>query len=89
MARVQIQMPMAAVDASRMREAFAMFDTDGSGRLSVDEVRAILTRGPDGLSNEELQGLLQDFDAGVSHELEYEEFVVAWSRDSSPVQLRR
>ena len=50
--------------SDRMREAFKMFDTDGSGTLSADEVLAILTQQSGGasLTIEDAQEFIKDFD---------------------------
>ena len=49
-----------------IRAAFAVFDADKSGALSVDELCTVLTRPGTGvtpLSVEEIQALIDEFDA--------------------------
>lgn len=62
---------------SSAREAFAIFDKDGSGTLSVKELRAILKR-PDGgapLADSEIEKIIRKFDINGDGELQLEEFV--------------
>jgi len=49
---------------SEMKAAFDAFDTDGSGALSVDELKAVMTisGGDDPLSEEEINSLIAAFD---------------------------
>ena len=48
----------------RYRDAFNMFDKDGSGSLSVEEVKAVLTRPGGGvpISDAEAAALIAEFD---------------------------
>ena len=67
-----------------LRKAFATFDTDGSGALSVKELTAILQRGSskDVHSAEEAERvaerLMNQFDLNSDGELEYDEFIAWW-----------
>jgi len=67
---------------SEMKAAFDAFDTDGSGALSVDELKAVMTisGGDDPLSEEEINSLIAAFDDNGDGELQYEEFAVLWAR---------
>ena len=51
---------------AKLRAAFAVFDTDGSGALSVDELRNVLARrgvgGRPAMSDDEIQALIDEFD---------------------------
>ena len=49
---------------SRLRAAFDTFDTDGSGSLSVAELKAVLTRPGTGItiSDEDIVRIIADFD---------------------------
>jgi hypothetical protein len=76
-----------------LRQAFALFDVDGSGSLSVDEIAAALQLGqsPDVFSRAEAhimaQRLIKDFDCNGDGELQYDEFVVWWRRRMSGQML--
>ena len=65
-----------------LRDAFAIFDIDQSGTLTVDELCAILTQ-PTAmnrpLTRQEVTALVEKFDANGNGVLEYEEFVQAFS----------
>ena len=68
---------------SQLKAAFAVFDKDGSGTLSADELKAILTRSVRGrppiLSPEMVDGLIKEFDANGDAVLSLDEFVKAWA----------
>ena len=51
-------------EEKRFREAFNVFDADGSGALSVAELRAVLTRPGGGtpLSDAEVEAIIAEFD---------------------------
>lgn len=70
----------ATADATRqalkkeygLRAAFAVFDKDGSGSLSAEELKAVLTRpgGGAALSDEEVRAIIDEFDANGDGELQ-------------------
>jgi len=61
-----------------IKAAFAVFDTDKSGSLSVDELRAILTRGVKPMISEaEVDEVVAAFDKDGSGTLSIEEFAEA------------
>ena len=64
-----------------LEEAFNIFDKDGSGALSVDELQQVLTRPGGGapLSREEVAEIISEFDTNNDGELQYEEFVALWN----------
>ena len=68
---------------SQLKAAFTIFDTDGSGTLSADELKAILTRSVRGgaplLSSERVDGLIAEFDTNGDGVLSLDEFVKAWA----------
>ena len=73
--------PVLAVE-ERIRAAFQAFDVDGSGSISVDELRTVLqTDVPGGtrMSEQDIEALVKDFDANGDGELQYEEFALLWS----------
>ena len=70
--------------AERLRGAFAMFDTDGDGRLSRDElIRVFLRPGVYAFRPEEVEGavdkIIADFDTDRDGGLQFEEFVAWWT----------
>ena len=63
-----------------IRDAFAVFDSDGSGALSAEELRAVLTRPGTGLQLSEADAaeILADFDTNGDGELQIDEFRPLW-----------
>ena len=78
-------MPKGAMEAARA--AFEVFDVDGSGSLSAEELKEILTRPTakangvisQGLSDEEVRSIIETFDVNGDGELQFEEFAVMWA----------
>lgn len=66
---------------AEIAKAFALFDTDSSGKLSVQEILAILTRSSTGsaLSLEDAQEIIDIFDEDDDGELDLNEFVEAFA----------
>ena len=64
-----------------LRLAFNVFDTDGSGALDHDEIKAIFTRPGGGMpmTDEEVDALILEFDANSDGELQFEEFRAMWA----------
>ena len=67
---------------AKLRAAFAVFDLDGSGALSVDELRSVLARrgvgGRPPMSDDEIQALIDEFDEDGDGQMQFEEFVNLW-----------
>ena len=61
-------------------KAFRLFDTDGSGKLSAQEIVAILTRtgGGAALTLQDAKEIVEDFDEDEDGELNIEEFAAAF-----------
>ena len=77
---VRLRCGMPPTQESMLRAAFGVFDADGSGALSVEELRAVLTRptaarrpsgsaGPLALSDEEIEALITEFDEEYAHRI--------------------
>jgi len=64
-----------------LREAFKVFDKDGNGFLTNDELRDIMTnKGKMKLSNDEVEEMLAAVDKNADGKLNYEEFIVLFSK---------
>ena len=68
---------------SQLEAAFALFDTDGSGTLSADELKAILTRPiggrPPSFSSEQVDSIIKRFDTNGDGVLSLNEFVKTYA----------
>ena len=71
---------MRAIDRAAIKEAFAVFDSDGSGQLKLDEFRAVLQASGTGtaLSDRQVAALFQKLDAEKSGGINIDEFVNGW-----------
>lgn len=58
-----------------VREAFNLFDTDGSGEISVDELKAAMKALNVTVSRDELKRMVAEADADGSGEIDFEEFL--------------
>ena len=60
-----------------MHAAFRMFDKDGSGIISADEIRDVLCfGGTNALSAEAVDAIIKQVDENGDGEIQFEEFVV-------------
>ncbi|XP_055544043.1 calmodulin-beta-like [Wyeomyia smithii] len=66
----------ASHNEEELREAFQIFDRDGNGLISVDELREALKMFGDELSEEELEQLMREADINCDGQIDYEEFVI-------------
>jgi calmodulin len=66
-------------DSEDIINAFKAFDRDGSGYLSLDEFRHILTNLGDKFTNEEVNEIFKEADLDGDGKLEYVEFVNYWN----------
>ena len=70
--------------SASLRAAFAAFDADGSGSLTIDELREILsrplekTRGRPLLNEKQIKLFLRLFDEDRNGTLEIDEFIAGW-----------
>jgi Sodium/hydrogen exchanger family/EF-hand domain pair/TrkA-N domain len=73
--------------AETIREAFEAFDEDGSGTISAQELRKVLTK--PGMANSlltlsEVETILQRFDEDGDGELRFDEFAALWTAKRRP-----
>ena len=59
-------------------EAFKVFDRDGDGSVSVDELMTIMTMLGERLTREEVETMIRDADKDEDGELNFEEFKSIW-----------
>ena len=64
---------------ARLEAAFAVFDTDGDGKLDCDEVESILTRGGSIITEQDARRLIREFDIDNDRRLSIDEFVRAFA----------
>ncbi|KAK3082758.1 hypothetical protein FSP39_004484, partial [Pinctada imbricata] len=60
------------LENQRMKEAFAIVDTDKDGRISIDELKAVLLRPNSGITEADVLDLFNDIDTDHSGFIEYE-----------------
>ena len=65
------------------KEAFAMFDKDGDGHVTVDELREVLGRMGEHPTDEQLRDMIGDVDADNNGTIELDEFIAMMQRHDS------
>lgn len=82
---------MATAEQTRasIEAAFRLFDVDGDGSLSVDELQAVLSRPGGGapLSNAEVQAVINEFDENGDGVLQIHEFARMWAPMLSDLEM--
>lgn len=58
-----------------MREAFQIFDADGDGHITSEELRLIMENLGEKLTDEEISDMVKEADMDGDGEINYEEFV--------------
>ncbi|KAK3750026.1 hypothetical protein QZH41_008665 [Actinostola sp. cb2023] len=60
----------------KLQEAFSLFDKDGSGTISNEELEVVMKSLGQNPTNEELQKMIREVDADGNGEVDFEEFLV-------------
>ncbi|KAH3713721.1 calmodulin-A-like [Dreissena polymorpha] len=58
-----------------IREAFRVFDKDGNGQISASELRHVMTKIGEKLTDEEVDEMIKEADVDGDGQVNYEEFV--------------
>ncbi|KXJ24804.1 Calmodulin [Exaiptasia diaphana] len=61
---------------NELQEAFSLFDKDGSGTISNEELEVVMKSLGQNPSEEELQKMIREVDADGNGEVDFEEFLV-------------
>ena len=59
---------------AKLKRAFDMFDEDGSGVISADEIKSVLGLTSDPTINEKITEIIQQVDVNGDGEVSFEEF---------------
>lgn len=59
-------------EMSMVKEAFRVFDKDGSGYITMDEAKSILQRGENSISDEDLEEFFNKSDLDKDGQINYE-----------------
>lgn len=70
-----------------IRRAFRLFDNDGTGRISLRDLKRVAKELGENLDDEELQAMIEEFDLDQDGEISEAEFVCEASDYCIPVRL--
>ena len=77
----------------RFNVAFSLFDVDGDGKLTVDEIGDVLRELGQEVSDEDLREIIEEFDENQNGQIDFDEFLWLMTRragvkDSVPDLMR-
>jgi len=64
----------------QLRATFASYDSDGSGQLTADELKAALSSMPNPLKDEEIEATIAAADKGGDGKISIDEFLACWGK---------
>ncbi|CDW81524.1 protein kinase domain containing protein [Stylonychia lemnae] len=64
-----------------LRIAFSYFDKDGSGAITIDELKLVLGAGGIGIPDYEIEKLMQEADINRDNQIDYSEFLEMMKKD--------
>ena len=59
-------------DTDEMKKAFEVFDKDGSGFISVEELRQVMTQIGENLTDDEIAEMIQEADVNDDGQVDYQ-----------------
>jgi centrin-3 len=65
-----------------IRRAFSLFDDDGTGKISLRNLKRVAKELGEGLDEEELQAMIDEFDLDQDGEINEQEFIQIMMDDS-------
>jgi calmodulin len=68
------------MDDAEIRKSFDLFDKDGDGKITTDEVKAMLIALGDDLTDDEVAEIVKDADENSDGFVSFEEFVAAMGK---------
>ncbi|XP_052271672.1 calmodulin-A-like [Dreissena polymorpha] len=71
-----------------LRDAFAVFDKNGDGKVSVEEIREVVESLGGKMTNAEVESMLVDVDENHDGYIDYDEFVHIWMGNEKPESER-
>ena len=60
---------------SEFKEAFALFDKDGDGTITLDELRTVMQSLGQAPTDQELIDMIKEVDADGNNEIDFDEFL--------------
>ena len=64
-----------AAQKENLRETFKLFDTDGSGKISPEELKTIMLKLGEDLTDHQIREMIREADADNDGEIDFDEFV--------------
>merc|ERR1712117_953006 len=74
-----IRVIMAGANETELREAFKLFDADGDGMISADELKTLITKVGGEMADAEAKALIHAADKDGSEGIDFEEFAQLWT----------
>lgn len=83
MSRITRTVDITEEQRSEIKAAFDLFDTDGNGSISVDELGALMKKMGKEATEAELKDMIHDIDVNNDGEIQFEEFLLLFTRSKA------